>query len=110
MRNPNTGISFVSKTAPLPQSTFVSAEAVMWLMEHVEGVSSEKRAIGIMEQLLDQNCIRHASGDSRVKFRYGFYLYSMVEKDQPSPAYQGDSLAFSNDWIEVSRTTAWVKY
>ena len=45
MRNPNTGLSFVSKnTTSLPQSTFVSAEAVMWLMEHVEGVTSEKRA------------------------------------------------------------------
>ena len=47
MRNPNTNtrLSIVSKNTPsLPQSTFVSAEAVMWLMEHVEGVTSEKRA------------------------------------------------------------------
>ena len=67
MRNPNTGLSFVSKNTPLPQSTFVSAEAVMWLMEHVEGVTSEKRAIGMMETILDQGSIRHASGDNRIR-------------------------------------------
>lgn len=102
MRNPNTGISFISKTPPLPNTTFVSVDAIMWLMEHVEGVSSEKRAIAIMEQMLEQHCIRHASGDSRVRFRYGFYLYYLVEKDGSVPAYQGDSAAFRADWIEVA--------
>eukprot|EP00092_Neocalanus_flemingeri_P072503 GFUD01089255.1.p1 GENE.GFUD01089255.1~~GFUD01089255.1.p1 ORF type:complete len:533 (-),score=132.20 GFUD01089255.1:9-1607(-) len=102
MRNPNTGLSFVGKNTPLPQSTFVSAEAVMWLMEHVEGVTSEKRAISIMEQMLEQNCVRHASGDSRIRFVYGFYLYFLVEKDQGPTAYQGDRLAFSSDWIEAA--------
>ena len=52
MLNPNTGISFITKNAPLPQSTFVSAESILWLMEHVEGVMSEKRAISIMEDML----------------------------------------------------------
>jgi len=102
MRNPNTGISFISKTTPLPSTTFVSVDAVMWLMEHVEGVTSEKRAIGMMEQMLEQNYIRHASGDSRVKFRYGFYLYYLPDKDGAVPAYQGDSVAFRADWIEVA--------
>ena len=101
MRNPNTGLSCISKTSPLPQSTFVSAEAVMWLMEHVEGVSTERRAIAIMEQMMDQNYIRHASGDPEVKFQYGFFLFAFVEKEQAPPSYQGDSVAFSNDWIEV---------
>jgi len=102
MRNPNTGLSFVSKNTPLPQSTFVSAEAVMWLMEHVEGVTSEKRAIGMMETILDQGSIRHASGDNRIRFVYGFHLYFLVDKDQGPTAYQGDRMAFSNDWIEVA--------
>jgi len=101
MRNPNTGLSCISKTSPLPQSTFVSAEAVMWLMEHVEGVSTERRAIAIMEQMMDQNYIRHASGDPEVKFQYGFFLFAFIEKEQAPPSYQGDSVAFSNDWIEV---------
>jgi len=102
MRNPSTGLAFVSKTSPLPSTTFVSAEAVMWLMEHVEGVCNEKRGIVMMEQLLEQNYIRHASGDTRVRFRYGFYLYCLVEKDMGALSYQGDSHAFSNDWIEVA--------
>ena len=98
----NTGISFISRSAPLPQTTFVSAEAILWLMEHVEGVVSEKRAISIMEDMLARNMIRHASGDSKMRFLYGFYLYYIVEKDlSTSSPYQGDRDAFKCDWIEV---------
>ena len=102
MQNPTTGLAFLARNSPLPSTTFVSAEAVMWLMEHVEGVCNEKRGIVMMEQLLEQNYIRHASGDTRVRFRYGFYLYCLVEKDNMGAlSYQGDIHAFSNDWIEV---------
>ena len=52
MTNPNTGLAFITRSAPLPQTTFVSAESILWLMEHVEGVLSERRAISIMEDML----------------------------------------------------------
>ena len=96
MRNPTTGISFISKTPSLPNTTFVSVDAVMWLMGHVEGVTREKRAIGMIEQMLEQNYIRHASGDNRVKFRFVFYLYYLLEKvgGVGVPAYQCDIVAF----------------
>ena len=90
----------MTKNAPLPLTTFVSAEAVLWLMEHVENVSSERKAISIMEQMLARNLIRHCSGDTSKTFMYGFYLYYILEKDNSSP-YQGDRFAFNCDWIEV---------
>ena len=79
----------------------MSAEAVLWLMEHVENISTERKAISIMEQMLARNLIRHCSGDtSRQSFMYGFHLYYVLEKDHSSP-YQGDRFAFKCDWIEV---------
>ena len=94
-------MSFISKSSPLPSNTFLSAEAVLWLMEHVENVSTEKKAISIMEQMLSRNLIRHCSGDtSRQTFMYGFYLYYILDKENSSP-YQGNMEAFRCDWIEV---------
>ena len=80
----------------------MSAEAVLWVMEHVENISTEKKAISIMEQMLSRNLIRHCSGDTskQQKFMYGFYLYYILEKENNSP-YQGDRFAFKCDWIEV---------
>ena len=101
MLSPSTGLTFINKNAPLPSTTFVSAEAILWLMEHVESVASERRAISIMEDMLARNMIRHASGDSKFRFLYGFYLYYMVEKDNNSSSYLGDKYAFNSDWIEV---------
>ena len=48
--------------------------------------------------------IRHASGDFKMRFLYGFYLYYVVEKDSSSNSspYQGDRDAFKCDWIEVT--------
>ena len=95
------GLSFISKSPPLPSNTFLSAEAVLWLMEHVENISSEKKAVAIMEQMLSRNLIRHCSGDTtRKTFMYGFYLYYILDKENSSP-YQGNMFAFRCDWIEV---------
>ena len=95
------GLSFISKSPPLPPTSFLSAEAVLWLMEHVENVSTEKKAVSIMEQMLSRNLIRHCSGDtSRQTFMYGFYLYYILDKENSSP-YQGNMEAFRCDWIEV---------
>ena len=107
MKNPNTGLSFICRTAPLPATTFVSAEAILWLMEHVESVASERRAIAIMEDMLARNMVRHASGDAKIRFLYGFHLYYILDKDVgTSSPYQGDGYAFKCDWIEVDFISA----
>ena len=97
-----TGLTFISKTPPLPATTFVAAEAILWLMEHVESVAGERRAITIMEDMLARNMIRHASGDPRAKFLYGFHMYYIcTEQGQAASPYQGDMWAYRSDWIEV---------
>ena len=107
MLNPNTGLSFICRSAPLPATTFVSAEAILWLMEHVESVASERRAIAIMEDMLARNMVRHASGDAKIRFLYGFHLYYILDKDVgTSSPYQGDGYAFKCDWIEVDFISA----
>ena len=102
MLAPGTGLSLISKTPPLPATSFVAAEAILWLMEHVESVTGERRAISIMEDMLARNMVRHTSGDTRVKFLYGFHLYYIItEQGGAASPYQGDMWAFTSDWIEV---------
>ena len=103
MLAPGTGLTFISKTSPLPATTFVAAEAILWLMEHVESVAGERRAITIMEDMIAKHIVRHASGDPRARFLYGFHLYFIVEREGSlgSSPYQGDMWAFRSDWIEV---------
>lgn len=110
MRNPNTGLCYLTQPnkgggcGVLPPTSFVSGEAVLWLMEHVEGVWGEREAVSVGQRMLDKNMIRHASGDPRHEFIYGFYLYYLVPADLKDPnmnQYHGSVEAFQHDWIEV---------
>ena len=106
MRNPNTGLSFVcAKSTALPPTTFVSTEAVLWLLEHLEGATSERAALEVMQEMLAAGLVRHASGSTGHPFLYGFYLYYVVERGQDgrevASRYGGDTEAFSSDWVEV---------
>lgn len=73
----------------LPSFTFTSADAVQWLIQHVDGVNDGDQAIGIMEKMLNERRICHASGDFRHPFIVGFYLYHICvsEKDTKGVFY-----------------------
>jgi hypothetical protein len=49
MRNTVSGVGFLTHHPSLPSYTFVSADAVQWLICHVEGVLHEEKAVDIME-------------------------------------------------------------
>ena len=101
MKNPNTGLAFLScKATTLPPTTFVSTEAVLWLLEHVEGVEGEVQALEVMQGLVSAGLVCHASGSPSHPFLYGFYLY-FVPEGKERGQYQGDTEAFSSDWVEV---------
>lgn len=51
-----TGVGFLTHHPSLPSYTFVSADAVQWLIYHVDGVLHEERAVNIMEVSVCQNC------------------------------------------------------
>lgn len=47
MRHPTTGVGFLSHHSS--SMTFVSADAVQWLIKHVEAVSNQQTAEDILE-------------------------------------------------------------
>jgi hypothetical protein len=49
MQNTVSGVGFLTHHPSLPSCTFVSADAVLWLIRHVEGVLHEEKAVDIME-------------------------------------------------------------
>jgi len=96
------GLSFVeaqpgSGVHQLPACCFVSAEAALWAIRAVEGVDSLVSAIEYLQQLVEDGCIRHASGNKTVPFIYGFYLYFVVTGDR--------RLDSSNDILPLGYTT-----
>jgi len=49
LQNTVSGVGFLTHHPSLPSYTFVSADAVLWLIRHVEGVLHEEKAVEIME-------------------------------------------------------------
>lgn len=47
----------------------------------MEGVESRREAIGVLQHLLDDNLVVHASGDRHVPFIDGFFLYLALDKE-----------------------------
>uniref|UniRef100_A0A8C5M0L9 DEP domain containing 5, GATOR1 subcomplex subunit n=1 Tax=Leptobrachium leishanense TaxID=445787 RepID=A0A8C5M0L9_9ANUR len=114
MKHPITGIPLLSEQKGLPPSCFISAEVVHWLMNSIPWVQTQMMAMDIMQKLLDDQYITHASGDTIRTFIYGFYLYRIPpERDperaaglaQPSPWHSfamEDFAAFQRKWFEVA--------
>ena len=50
-------------------------EAVSWLMDNVEGADSRREATRIMHDLVEEQLVRHASGDSSIPFLDGYFIY-----------------------------------
>uniref|UniRef100_A0A671TDB7 DEP domain-containing protein 5-like n=1 Tax=Sinocyclocheilus anshuiensis TaxID=1608454 RepID=A0A671TDB7_9TELE len=93
----------------LPPNCFVSAEVVHWLVSTVENVATQGIAVEIMQKMLDEGLITHASGDAMRTFVYGFYLYRIVDKDNEkaganvwSAAALEDFALFQRKWFEVA--------
>ncbi|XP_054852033.1 GATOR complex protein DEPDC5 isoform X1 [Eublepharis macularius] len=113
MKHPTTGIQLLSEQKGLSPYCFISAEAVHWLVNTVEGVQTQAMAIDIMQKMLDEQLITHASGEALRTFVYGFYFYKIVadkETDrvgmqQPTmwhTAAMDDFSAFQRKWFEVA--------
>lgn len=49
MKNPQSGVGFLTQHPSLPSQTFVSADAVQWLNNHIEGGVSVESAVNIMK-------------------------------------------------------------
>ncbi|XP_057627385.1 GATOR complex protein DEPDC5 isoform X7 [Chionomys nivalis] len=109
-----TGVQLLSEQKGLAPCCFISAEVVHWLMNNVEGVQTQAMAIDIMQKMLEEQLITHASGEAWRTFIYGFYFYKIVmdkEPDrvavqQPTTPWHttgvDDFASFQRKWFEVA--------
>ncbi|KZC10817.1 DEP domain-containing protein 5 [Dufourea novaeangliae] len=109
MKHPQSGVGFLTQHPSLPSQTFVSADAVQWLNNHIEGGVTVNEAIIIMNGMIQEKLICHASGDFSKPFILGFYLYHVVhdKENQRATDYfspTGDLQSFENEWVEVEIT------
>ncbi|CAL9688427.1 unnamed protein product [Knipowitschia caucasica] len=113
IKHPTTGVHLLPEQKGLPPNCFISAEVVHWLVNNVEGVATQGIAVDIMQKMLEEGLVAHASGDAMRTFVYGFYFYRIVgEKDasQIAPSAAGgwssaaleDLTLFQRKWFEVA--------
>uniref|UniRef100_A0A663EDU6 GATOR1 complex protein DEPDC5 n=1 Tax=Aquila chrysaetos chrysaetos TaxID=223781 RepID=A0A663EDU6_AQUCH len=114
LSNPaRTGIQLLSEQKGLSPYCFISAEVVHWLVNNVEGVQTQAMAIDIMQKMLEEQLIVHASGEALRTFIYGFYFYKIVVDKEPDrvgmqqpamwhTAAMDDFSAFQRKWFEVA--------
>ncbi|KAF2976269.1 hypothetical protein EK904_002704 [Melospiza melodia maxima] len=102
MKHPTTGIQLLSEQKGLSPYCFISAEVVHWLVNNVEGVHTQAMAIDIMQKMLEEQLIVHASGEALRTFIYGFYFYKIVVDKEPDRAAMDDFSAFQRKWFEVA--------
>ncbi|XP_037282143.2 GATOR complex protein Iml1 isoform X4 [Rhipicephalus microplus] len=100
MKNPSDGICILPKQGGIPQNSFISVEATTWVRDHVEGVHSDQDAIQLLQKLVEETYICHASGDVRHPFVNGFYIYYFPEKNAKEN-YEVDLEAYQHEWMEV---------
>uniref|UniRef100_A0A8C3EU41 GATOR1 complex protein DEPDC5 n=1 Tax=Corvus moneduloides TaxID=1196302 RepID=A0A8C3EU41_CORMO len=113
MKHPTTGIQLLSEQKGLSPYCFISAEVVHWLVNNVEGVQTQSMAIDIMQKMLEEQLIVHASGEALRTFIYGFYFYKIVVDKEPDrvglqqpamwhTAAMDDFSTFQRKWFEVA--------
>ncbi|XP_068846146.1 GATOR1 complex protein DEPDC5 isoform X9 [Capricornis sumatraensis] len=113
MKHPSTGVQLLPEQKGLSPSCFISAEVVHWLVNTVEGVQTQAMAVDIMQKMLEEQLITHASGEAWRTFIYGFYFYKIVmDRDPERVAVQqpttwhtmavDDFASFQRKWFEVA--------
>lgn len=80
---PQTGVGFILPNPSLPKNTFVSADAVHWLIANVEGVTTIIDGIAILRNMVQEKMICHASGDFNKDVVFGFNLFYVIKQDEP---------------------------
>jgi hypothetical protein len=84
LQNTVSGVGFLTHHPSLPSYTFVSADAVLWLIRHVEGVLHEEKAVEIME-------VSVCAGYNFVKYQ----IKGCCPVVHPTPYFHA---FFSNSW------------
>ncbi|XP_020928006.1 DEP domain-containing protein 5 isoform X11 [Sus scrofa] len=113
MKHPTTGVQLLPEQKGLSPCCFISAEVVHWLVNNVEGVQTQAMAVDIMQKMLEEQLITHASGEVWRTFIYGFYFYKIVMDREPErvamqqpttwhTTAMDDFASFQRKWFEVA--------
>ncbi|KAI8504988.1 GATOR complex protein depdc5 [Branchiostoma belcheri] len=81
MKDTNTGVGFLPDQRGLPANSFISAEAVAWVSEAVDGVVSHLQAVELLQKLVEDHYIVHASLNPGHPFCNGFFLYCILSEE-----------------------------
>ena len=80
MLDPGCGLHFLPRQDELTIHTFISAEAVAWMMRSVDGCVTKDDAVKLGQRLLEEKCIVHASESVCQRFIDGFFLYYIKQE------------------------------
>jgi len=80
MLNQKYGLHFLQKQDNLRDNTFISVEAVAWMIKSVDECNTKTDAVYLGQRLLDGRFILHASESVRQSFVDGFFLYFIKEE------------------------------
>eukprot|EP00794_Sanderia_malayensis_P014226 gene14226-15709_t len=75
MQNEEYGLSFLPEQEGLRNGTFISAEAVAWMIKSIDGINTKVNAVQLGQRMLDAKLIIHASQSAAQCFVDGMYLY-----------------------------------
>ncbi|KAK3608532.1 hypothetical protein CHS0354_010391 [Potamilus streckersoni] len=104
MLDSNFGLPMLAKQLGIPEHTFISADAVSWCLQNIKGVRTIRSAVSLLQSMLDECFICHASGNINHKMIYGFYLYHFIFKDKNKAdgSTFGVNSLFQNEQCEVA--------
>ena len=97
-------LNFVNKVVQgMPPMTFLAFEAVIWILDNVEGVENQASATRILKNMQEKKLICHASGNFSQAFFNGFAFFCLNPNPKSSidAPYNGNLETFKNDWVEV---------
>lgn len=68
----------VVNSSSLPANTFVSHDAICWAKRNFAQVMSTSEAVNLFQKMVDAKLLIHASGDKRVPFKPGYFLFTFA--------------------------------
>lgn len=80
MMDTGKGLSFLPEMKGLKPFSFLSVEAILWIIQHVDGVTSKEQAIQLCQNMVERGIIQHASGSAKQKLVEGFIIFSFTPK------------------------------
>ncbi|XP_072043182.1 LOW QUALITY PROTEIN: GATOR1 complex protein DEPDC5-like [Amphiura filiformis] len=115
MADSNEGLVFLpTDVRNLPANCFVASEAVAWIISTLQGEVLECDALEVLQNMVEQDLVRHASGNRNLPFINGFYLYvlnvDVNEKEYitpktpqtPKSAFPYPEEHFQEEWFEIT--------